>query len=144
MDGEFITANQILQKMLGYGEEELRGKTFLELTHADDINKNLELYEELKSGQRDHFQIEKRYRRKNGEYFWGRVTVSLVKDFQGKPIYTIGMVEDISQEKEAEEKLQESEEKLRTSPLNCSPPRRMNSSGSPRNCTTNWGRPCCS
>ncbi len=113
INGEFISVNKAYQKMSGYWEEELRGKTWQELTHADDRNKNLELYEELESGQRDHFQLEKRYRGKNGRYFWGRVTVSLVKDFQGKPLYTIGMVEDISQAKQAGEKLQESEEKLR-------------------------------
>ena len=113
MNGAFITVNQAYLEMMGYREEELRGKTWLELTHADDRHESLELFEELKSGQRDYFQLEKRYRRKNGQYFWGRVTVSLVKDFQGQPLYVIGMVEDISQAKQAEEKLQESEETLR-------------------------------
>ncbi|MCL4500684.1 MAG: PAS domain S-box protein [Deltaproteobacteria bacterium] len=113
IDGGFLSANKAFQDMIGYRVEELRGKSFQELCHADDRDKNLALFEELTSGQRNHFQMEKRYLRKDGQYFWGRVTVSLVKDFQGKPLYTIRMVEDISQEKESEEKLQESEERLR-------------------------------
>ena len=47
--------------MLGYGKRNCGAKTLSEITHADDLDKNLEYYEDLKSGQRNYFQLEKRY-----------------------------------------------------------------------------------
>ena len=73
----------------------------------------LQLFRKVASGRRESYQMEKRYQRKNGQYFWGRVTASLVQDSEGQPLYVAGMMEDITQRKEAETRLQESEEKLR-------------------------------
>ncbi len=113
LNGSFLSANKVFQEMLGYGEEELRGKLLTELSHAEDRKMTLQLFREVASGRRESYQIEKRYQRKNGQYFWGRVTASLVQDSEGQPLYVAGMIEDITQRKEAETRLQESEEKLR-------------------------------
>ena len=113
LQGCFLSANKVLQEMLGYGEEELRGKPLTEFTHADDRKRSLELFRELASGRRESYQMEKRYRRKDGQYLWGRVVASLVQDSEGQPLYAVGMVEDITQRKQAETRLQESEEQLR-------------------------------
>ena len=75
--------------------------------------KSRELFLKLTSGRRDRLQMEKRFCRQDGQYFWARVTVSLVKDSEGQPLYTIGMVEDITQARQAEKKLQASEQNLR-------------------------------
>jgi PAS domain S-box-containing protein len=113
LQGRFLSANKVFQEMLGYGEEELRGQLLTELSHAEDRELTLQLFQEVASGRRESYQIEKRYLRKNGQYFWARVTASLVQDSEGQPLYVAGMTEDISQRKQAETQLQESEEKLR-------------------------------
>ena len=111
--GRILAANPALRRMLGYSAEELFAKSFIELTHPEDLPKNLKLFQELMAGKRDGFQLEKRYRRKNGDYFWGRVTTSTVKDTRGRPVYSIAMVEDITQARQGQQKLQESERNLR-------------------------------
>jgi PAS domain S-box-containing protein len=113
MKGRFLTANRTFLEMLGYAEAEIYGKTCLDFTHADDLAQSRELFLELTSGRRDRLQVEKRFCRQGGQYFWARVTISLVKDSEGQPLYTIGMVEDITQTRQAEKQLKESEQNLR-------------------------------
>jgi PAS domain S-box-containing protein len=113
MDGRLLSSNKTFQEMLGYKAEELRGKNFIELTHADDAERNLEVFRGLQSRRVDQYQIKKRYYHKDGQTVWARVTVSLMKDSQDRPLYAIGMVEDITQVVKVEEHLQESEERLR-------------------------------
>lgn len=113
MEGRLLTSNKTFQKMLGYDEDELHGKIVIEYTHEDDLSETWELFRALKSGRLDHYQIEKRYRRKDGQYFWARLTVSSVKGTEGQPLYAIGMVEDITQARQAEKQLKESEQRLR-------------------------------
>ncbi|MGA7564082.1 MAG: PAS domain S-box protein [Desulfobaccales bacterium] len=113
LQGRFLSVNNAFLEMLGYGEAELRGKLMSELTHADDRKRSLELFQEVATGRRESYRMEKRFQRKNGQYSWCRVTASLVQDPEGQPLYVAGMAEDITQRKEAETRLQESEEKLR-------------------------------
>jgi PAS domain S-box-containing protein len=63
------------------------------------------LFIELVEGKRDQYTAEKRYLRKDGGIFWGRVNFSAVRGADGRPLYTIGMIEDITEEKQAAEKL---------------------------------------
>lgn len=97
--GHPIVSNPALQEMLGYSEEELREMAFTEFTHPDDITLDWSLYQELIEGKRDYYQIEKRYIRKGGSVMWGRLTVSLVRDEQGTPLFGIGMAENITERK---------------------------------------------
>jgi PAS domain S-box-containing protein len=113
LQGRLLSVNSAFQEMLGYGLEELRGKLINELTHADDRKRSLELFREVASGRRLSYQMEERYQRKNDQYLWCRVTASLVQDSEGQPLYVAGMAEDITQRKQAETQLRESEEKLR-------------------------------
>jgi len=111
--GRILATNPSFQEMLGYHTNELLAKTFPEITHPEDLAQNLELFQEMMTGKREGFQLEKRYLRKNGEYFWARVTVSSIKDTKGQPLYSIAMVEDITLRKQAQEKMEESERNLR-------------------------------
>ncbi len=111
--GRLLAANPSFQEMLGYSAAEMLAKTFPDITHPEDLPKNLELFQEMMTGKRKGFQLEKRYLRKTGELFWGRVIVSLIKDAKGQPLYCIAAVEDIDQCKKVQEKLQESERNLR-------------------------------
>jgi PAS domain S-box-containing protein len=114
LQGRPLQCNPALQRMLGYTEEELLRMSFTEFTYPEDRDLNVQLYRELIAGKRDSYQIEKRYIRKDGQVVWGLLTVSLVKDAQGRPQYGVGMAEDITERKRATEALRASETQFRT------------------------------
>ncbi len=101
-EGNIIESNEALLEMLGYSAEELQHKGFVEVTYPSDRELALDSYVDLVIGERDHYQIEKRYVRKNGEIFWGRLTVSKISSGDAKG-FAVGMVEDITKRKQAEE-----------------------------------------
>jgi PAS domain S-box-containing protein len=113
LEGRPFKTNPTLRQILGYGEEEFRGMIFTEFTHLDDQMADEKLYYELAAGRREKYEIEKRYLKKNGAVVWGLLVVSLVKDQVGRPMYAVGMVEDITERKRAEEELQQSRDTLR-------------------------------
>jgi len=101
-DGHPIVSNFALHKLLGYSANELKKMSFVEFTHPDDADKDWKLYEQLINGERDSYQMEKRYIHKDGRLVWGNLTASLVRDVKGVPQFVIGMVEDITEGKELE------------------------------------------
>lgn len=111
--GRIIAANPKFQEMLGYPARELLAKTFPEITHPEDLPKNLELFQEMMTGKRDGFLLEKRYLRKNGEYFWAQVNVSSIKETKEQLPYSIAVVRDITLRRQTQEKLEESARNLR-------------------------------
>ena len=114
VDGRMVEANRRLAEMLGYDRHELPGMTVAELTHPDDVATNSELFGELVEGKRSSFQWEKRYLHRDGGVVWGRATVSLVRDAEGEPELVTAMVEDVTEQRQAEERLREAEERYRT------------------------------
>src|SRR6202161_1498409 len=113
LNGCFLATNPVYQKMVGYSEEELRALSFLDITHADYREANGALIAELLDGNREQFQIEKQYRRKDGSLFWVRNNVSLVPDTGNGPPLIMALCEDIMERKGAEEALQRNEERVR-------------------------------
>jgi PAS domain S-box-containing protein len=111
--GQPVHNNPALQRMLGYTAEELRRMSFVEFTHPDDTAKDWALAREVFEGQRDHYQIEKRYLKKDGQVLWGHLTASAIRDGNGNWQFGVGMVEDITERKQAEEAIHESEERFR-------------------------------
>src|SRR6201998_1512421 len=109
MDGRFLTTNHVYQTMLGYTEEELRTLQFLDITHEDYRKANWALVAELVEGKRRQFQIEKKYRRKDGSLIWVSNNVSLVPGAERVPRFIMALSEDITQRKRAEEALRRSE-----------------------------------
>ncbi|MEJ2706955.1 MAG: PAS domain S-box protein [Anaerolineales bacterium] len=105
--GRIIESNPAFQKMLGYSAEELREMTYTNLTHPDDRIWHTRLLEELLSGKRDQFRIEKRYLRKDGSAIWGRLSMSLFRGKDDEPAYAIGMVENITEQKQMRTELAE-------------------------------------
>ena len=93
--------NPALQEMLGYTGRELCAMTFEQITCPEDLPADLALYAELVAGTRESYQIEKRYRSKDGHVWWGRLTASVVRDRRGEPLYGIKLVEDITAAKQA-------------------------------------------
>ena len=108
-NGRFLAANHVFQAMVGYTEEELRAVNFLDLTHEDYRQANWALITELVEGKRRQFQIEKKYRRKDGSLIWVSNNVSLVPGTERVPRFIMALSEDITQRKRAEEALQRSE-----------------------------------
>jgi PAS domain S-box-containing protein len=104
-DGRFCGANSAFLNMLGYTESELYQLTFVDVTYEDDRKRNLELVRELVEGKRQHFQIEKRYYRKDRTLLWVRTNVALVPGMGGVAPFWFGIVEDITQRKRVEEEL---------------------------------------
>jgi PAS domain S-box-containing protein len=105
LNGALIESNRALQDMLGYGDQELGGLYSQESGHPTDAGLESPLHAELLAGQRDSYQIETRYSRKDGSVLWGRRTASLVRDELGAPQFVISVVEDITTRKQAEEAL---------------------------------------
>jgi PAS domain S-box-containing protein len=105
--------NPALQRMFGYSEAELQNMDISSLIYPADRNLDAELSRQLFAGERDSYRIEKRYVRKDDSIFWGRLNYSLVRSVDGKPQMAIGIIEDIDQEKQAQERLRESEARFR-------------------------------
>jgi PAS domain S-box-containing protein len=108
-DGRLIETNAAFQDMLGYSREELRGLTFADVTHPEDVESDLALFEELLAGEREGYHLQKRYIRKDGKVVWVNLSVSLVRGLGDEAGFYLGMVEDISEERRAQEALMRSE-----------------------------------
>lgn len=112
-EGRPVQSNPALQRMLGYSADELRRMPCVEFTYPEDATKDDLLYEELIEGQREHYQMEKRYLRKDGRVVWGHLIVSILRDQCGEGQLLVGMLEDITERKRAEDQLRATSEQLR-------------------------------
>ena len=104
-DGRFQRVNEALCRMLGYSEEEFLTLGIADIAHPDDYADDLAQLERMREGGMDACQMEKRNLRKDGHVVHFRLSVSLVRDGHGKPLYFVLQAEDISQRKQYEEAL---------------------------------------
>ncbi|OGU09213.1 MAG: hypothetical protein A2075_00060 [Geobacteraceae bacterium GWC2_58_44] len=105
-DRRFLKVNRMLCQMTGYLEEELASRTVADITHPDDREIDLCNAQRLLNGDISHCKREKRYTRKNGEILWVSLTLSPIRDEAGNFLYFLGLVEDISERKRFEERLE--------------------------------------
>ena len=111
LSGQFLQVNQRLCQLYGYTESELLALTFQEITYPIDLDADLKYWQQLLAGEIPSYSLEKRYVRKDGQILWGNLSVSVVCDSAGVPQYALGVMEDISERKQAEIALRDSEER---------------------------------
>jgi len=114
-NGRYFAANSAFRNMLGYTERELYRLSFSEVTYKGDREANVLLASELTEGKRQHFEIDKRYRRKDGTLLWARQHVALVPGMQGVAPFWFGVVEDITERKHVDEELRLQQHNFRES-----------------------------
>jgi two-component system, cell cycle sensor histidine kinase and response regulator CckA len=108
-EGHPFLVNNAVHRMLGYTGSEIAHMGFPDFTHPDDRQKGRELFQELLEGKRDIYAVEKRYTHKDGSLVWTNLAAFLVRDEQGRPESVIGMTDDITGLKKAEDALRQSE-----------------------------------
>src|SRR5246127_1436149 len=101
LEGQPLFVNPSFCSFLGFSEEELRNKHCVDFSPCEDAEKDWALFQELRAGSIDHYQLEKRYFRRDGSLVWGSLSISLLKS-SGSPL-VLAMVEDITDKKNAEE-----------------------------------------
>jgi len=108
----FKKANPAFCAIMGYTESELINMTFRDLTHPDEILKDIPNIRKLMNKEISVYKTEKRYINKDGQVIWGSLTVTATYDIDGEFLYNLGVVEDISRRKQSEEDLNKSKKLL--------------------------------
>ena len=112
-DGELRLINQALCDFLGYSKDEMVGTPLRLFSHPDDLAETIDAFDRLFRQEFVIHDFEKRYVRKDGETVWGRVWLSTINDQNGKPLEALAVIQDITQRKDHEIALRESETQLR-------------------------------
>lgn len=113
-EGRWLEVNDALCAMFGYTREEMLTVDFQRLTHPEDLDVDLQLVQDVLAGRRASYQLDKRYFHRSGRTIHAHLSVSLVKDAKGEPLHFVSQIHDLSQRYQAEQRLKESEQRLRS------------------------------
>ncbi|WP_300456052.1 EAL domain-containing protein [Accumulibacter sp.] len=105
MDGRVLQNNRSVAQLLGYGESELAGINLWRLSQPEDLDAELGALRALVNDEIPAFQMEKRFLRRDGAPVWTLLSVSLVREPDGSPLYCIVQTQDIGARKSAEQRL---------------------------------------
>ncbi|MEU3027820.1 putative bifunctional diguanylate cyclase/phosphodiesterase [Streptomyces incarnatus] len=97
LDGRILQVNEALLRMFGQPRQSLRGRRVQDWTHPDDAPQTWRLYDELVRGDREHYHLEKAFNRPDGTVLWTNLTVSLLRDADGRPQYQLALMEDTTE-----------------------------------------------
>ncbi len=111
-EGKVLQANPALCAFTGYSETELMNLTIEDVTHPEDRQKTVSNYDCIHAGEKETIHYEKRYLRKDGRVFWGNASVACVTDAEQRPLYCVGLVQDITERKQMEEDLRKANREL--------------------------------
>ena len=103
--GKFVETNRAFQELVGYTNQELKTLTYRDITHEADLSRGAEVVQQLLTATAREVQIEKRYRHKDGRFIWVRATGTAIPGPDGSPQYLLGLVEDVTDRKSAEQEL---------------------------------------
>jgi PAS domain S-box-containing protein len=111
--GHWLQVNPALCEIVGYSESELLKLTFQDITHPEDVEASLDYLHQALYGEIGTYQMEKRYIHKLEQIVWVQLTISTLRDTQGRVLYLIAQIQDITQRKTAEAALRERERRIR-------------------------------
>jgi diguanylate cyclase (GGDEF)-like protein/PAS domain S-box-containing protein len=120
--GNIVDANQALADLLGYEITELRRMTMRDLSPPEEDRTGWDGYREVAHGERDHLRQERRYRRRDGGAVFTDTTLSLLRDRDGRPTYTMAMIQDVTDQLKLHARLRH---QARHDPLTGLPNRRL-------------------
>jgi PAS domain S-box-containing protein len=103
MDFRIFQINRSFCEMMGYTEQELKGRTFVEITHPEDIDKDVGQARRLFNGDIRSYKLLKRYIKKDGGILWGELTATVIRDEHGRVLYALALVENMTERRRAEE-----------------------------------------
>ncbi|AUB81205.1 PAS domain S-box protein [Candidatus Thiodictyon syntrophicum] len=113
LDKGWLEINDRLCTILGYTRDELRRKTWTELTHPDDLAADVAEFERVLRGERDSYSLEKRFVRADGRVVPTDISVACIRGPDTRPEYFVALIQDVTERRRAAEALRESEEKFR-------------------------------
>lgn len=97
LDGNILQVNEALLRMFGLTATTLRGRRVQDWVHPEDAPQTWRLYDELVRGEREHYHLEKAFNRPDGTALWTNLTVSLLRDADGRPQYQLALMEDTTE-----------------------------------------------
>ncbi len=106
LDGRLLMVNRALCEMLGYDAETLSQRGFQELTHPEDLDADLELFDQAVVGDIDSYRLSKRYLHADGHVIWGDLSVALVRDPDGAPLHFVSQILDVTEQHAYAERLE--------------------------------------
>src|SRR5215217_3000459 len=115
LEGRYLQVNRSLCEILGYTEEELQALTWQEITHPDDLAASSAYAHRIVEGKVPRYHLDKRFLHADGNTVWASLSVSLVRDAEGEPLYFVSQIQDVTERKRAESALRESEQRFRGS-----------------------------
>lgn len=112
-EGKFIQVNEAYPKIFGYSQEEFSHMSISSISHPDELDGDKKIIGDLLTGKMQIVGREKKYLHRSGEIIWGRVFGTIVYDGDKNPKYIVGVLEDITEQRKAEELQRENDERLR-------------------------------
>jgi diguanylate cyclase (GGDEF)-like protein/PAS domain S-box-containing protein len=106
LEGRYLQVNGSLCEILGYTEQELQKLTWQEVTHPDDLAISSDFARRIVAGEFPRYHLEKRFVHADGHSVWASLSVSLVRDSEGEPLYFVSQIQDITERKVLEERLE--------------------------------------
>ncbi|MEO7454663.1 MAG: PAS domain S-box protein [Gemmatimonadaceae bacterium] len=107
LEGQCLQANPALARILGRSEQSLVGLRFQDVTHPDDLARDLDEFRRLACGEIDSYQMDKRYVQASGNVVWAQLIVSSVRKGSGTPLYFIAQLQDLTERHTLERQLRE-------------------------------------
>lgn len=114
VNDKIVKANKTFIELIGYADSELKKMSIDDISTIEDISLYQDILENNKKGETDKFAIVRKFHKKNGHSIWGKTSVSTVRNQKGEIDYKVAMIEDITNDKLAEEKIKASEQRLST------------------------------
>lgn len=112
LDGRWLRVNPAVCDIVGYSETALLSSDFQSITHPDDLDKDLEHVNNLLKGKSDTYRMKKRYLHKDGSQVWILLSVALIRNQQGNPLYFVAQIEDINAQVKAENEIKSRQQEL--------------------------------